>query len=465
MIPTALFILFTYVSSVCVHGLGVGKVKPNVVLPLHIKVNGIVQDTHVTIDSNWRWIHKKDSYDNCFTASWTCPTSDVCSRDCVIEGVSKEDWDAPYGVSVSGNTVTLRYVTKGPYGVNAGSRLYVLDSSKTKYVGFDMRNKELSFTVDVSQLPCGTNGAVYFTEMPLSNSYNPALDSSYGVNYGDAQCPKDIKYLQGKANLGTLGACANEYDIWEANSKATSFALHPCKVTGVTPCATDVDCGVGESRFKGVCDKSGANFNFNREGVKDFYGVGPQFKVDTSKPFRVTTQFWATNTKINRVKQLFTQNNKVIDGGELTQDRIQQLASKYGETDYFTALGGFNTMSDSFARQHALILSIWDDAGVNMRWLDSVYPIGSTNPSDYRGPCSSEDTTPNTLRAKYPQAKVVYSDIEVKDLPSAPPTPPPSPPKPQPTPPKPQPKPPTPPQPVPPTSSRWECTECVFIQN
>ena len=39
----------------------------------------------------------------------------------------------------------------------------------------------------------------------------------------------------------------------------------------------------------GVCDKDGCDLNSFRTGVKNFYGPGPQFKVDTTRPFTVVT--------------------------------------------------------------------------------------------------------------------------------------------------------------------------------
>ena len=48
---------------------------------------------------------------------------------------------------------------------NIGSRNYLLDSDETNYRMFYLLNKEFSFTVDVSELGCGLNGALYFVEM------------------------------------------------------------------------------------------------------------------------------------------------------------------------------------------------------------------------------------------------------------------------------------------------------------
>lgn len=55
-------------------------------------------------------------------------------------------------------------MTKNDNGQNVGSRVYLL-ASDTKYRTFNLLNKEFTFTVDVSKLACGLNGAVYFSEM------------------------------------------------------------------------------------------------------------------------------------------------------------------------------------------------------------------------------------------------------------------------------------------------------------
>jgi cellulose 1,4-beta-cellobiosidase len=39
-------------------------------------------------------------------------------------------------------------------------------NSSSTYQMFKLKNKEFTFTVDVSNMPCGLNGALYFVEMP-----------------------------------------------------------------------------------------------------------------------------------------------------------------------------------------------------------------------------------------------------------------------------------------------------------
>jgi cellulose 1,4-beta-cellobiosidase len=122
----------------------------------------------------------------------------------VIEGAG--DYDATYGVKGDGkDAVTLQYVTKNDNGVNAGSRMYFLEQGGEKYHMFKLKNKQFEFDVDVSNLPCGVNGALYFTAMEQDGgkSKNPSngAGAKYGTGYCDAQCPKDIKWINGKVSV------------------------------------------------------------------------------------------------------------------------------------------------------------------------------------------------------------------------------------------------------------------------
>jgi cellulose 1,4-beta-cellobiosidase len=58
----------------------------------------------------------------------------------------------------------MNYVTQGQYGTNYGGRVYLLanTSATSDYQLFKLINREFAFDVDVSQLECGLNGAVYF---------------------------------------------------------------------------------------------------------------------------------------------------------------------------------------------------------------------------------------------------------------------------------------------------------------
>ncbi len=124
-----------------------------------------------------------------------------------------------------------------------------MGSDNTNFHLFYLLNKEFTFTVNVSQLDCGLNGAVYFVEMQqdggLSEFEDNDCGSNYGTGYCDAQCPHDIKWINGQANCegwepseneesseGHYGICCMEMDIWEANKQAQAFTTHPCEIDG-----------------------------------------------------------------------------------------------------------------------------------------------------------------------------------------------------------------------------------------
>lgn len=60
---------------------------------------------------------------------------------------------------------------------------------------------EFTFDVDVSNLPCGLNGALYFSEMDadggLSKYPTNKAGAQYGTGYCDSQCPRDLKFING----------------------------------------------------------------------------------------------------------------------------------------------------------------------------------------------------------------------------------------------------------------------------
>ncbi len=69
----------------------------------------------LTLDSNWRWLHNKDGYSNCFdNIKWDptyCPDPVTCVQKCALEGVPSSDWASPYGVTQVSGGVQLNLVT------------------------------------------------------------------------------------------------------------------------------------------------------------------------------------------------------------------------------------------------------------------------------------------------------------------------------------------------------------------
>lgn len=392
------------------------------------------RNSEVVLDANWRWLHNKDGYDNCFGPSGfdkkLCPNGKTCAQNCALEGVSSADYKKTYGITTSGDALTLSYVT----GSNVGSRVFLMRND-SHYELFKLKNQEFSVDIDISELPCGLNGALYFSEMDVQGgkrfSGNKA-GAKYGTGYCDAQCPHDIKYISGEANSegwkdghGKYGSCCNEMDIVEANSQAMAFTPHPCTKNGPYRCLGD-DCGDGNNRYGGVCDKDGCDYNSYRQGDKGFFGLGKD--VNTKKKITVVTRFitsdGTSSGDLVEIKRLYVQGGKVIynapskvDGiphnNSLT-DRFCAVQKKvFKNQNDFARKGGMKEMGDALKRGMVLVLSIWDDGASRMLWLDSNTPedASPSDPGVARGPCPTSSGNPSDLRPKYGSASVTFSNI------------------------------------------------------
>jgi len=241
-----------------------------------------------------------------------CPTVGACASHCALEGIDY----AQHGVHAHGDELKLyQYLNINGTETSVSPRLYLLGADGKDYEQPALLNQEFTFTVDVSNLPCGMNGALYLSAMDRTggrSTLNPA-GAAYGTGYCDAQCP-DNGWTNGVANLAHKGACCNEMDIWEANARSTQLTPHACNVTGLYQC-TGADCG-GD----GVCDKSGCGINPYGEGDHSFYGY--KDVVDTTQPFTVVTQFHTDNGKasgkLSQIKRLYVQHGKTIQEPSFT---------------------------------------------------------------------------------------------------------------------------------------------------
>jgi cellulose 1,4-beta-cellobiosidase len=65
-------------------------------------------------------------------------------------------------VSTSGSSVRLGFLNPDR---SIGTRICLFDETAGTYATFKVLNKEFTFDVDTSQVPCAVNGALYFSEM------------------------------------------------------------------------------------------------------------------------------------------------------------------------------------------------------------------------------------------------------------------------------------------------------------
>ncbi|THU82426.1 major cellobiohydrolase [Dendrothele bispora CBS 962.96] len=366
------------------------------------------QNGSVVLDANYRWLHTA-SGDTCNPSGFNrtiCPDAETCGESCALDGA---DYNGTYGITTTGNAVNLVFG-------NGGSRVYLLDDTGN-YVNFKVMNQEFTFDVDVSNLPCAYNGALYFSEMPPDGGLSPTnkAGAAYGTGYCDSQCPKGINFINGTTNVdGSLGSCCNEMDLWEANSVATQLTPHPCNVTGEFVCTGNA--------CSNLCDPSGCDFNPFRMGNQSFYGPGKI--VDTTKPFTVVTQFVTDDNTptgtLSSINRIYVQDGVVIQNSKttlpglpaanaLTQDFCTDKETVLHDAASFNTFGGMAQMGTSLARGAVLVMSLWDDLSGGMTWLDGSTGDSST-PGAVRGPCTSADVVLT------PTAAVTFSNIKVGDL-------------------------------------------------
>lgn len=487
------------VASTQAQLIGHGKDEVHLSLPIqHCVMDGgkpsckYEDKTAAVLDSNWRWLHKEgcsnSSKCNCYLGNvWvneTCSTPETCTKICALDGEDELGYKEKYGIQAVRDenkapglnmTFVTHYKTSEGNGTNVGSRMYLLDGDD-KYKMFKLLNKEFTFTVNSIDLPCGLNGAIYFVEMEedggIKSYPTNKAGAKYGTGYCDAQCPHDLKWIGGKANMigwngsatdpnvghGQFGTCCAELDIWEANKVSTQMTVHSCSKPGYYPC-NGTECGDNNGknasdpgdRFKGICDKNGCDFNPYREGAHDFYGPGPQFKIDSTKPVTVITQFITedgTDTgALKEMRRLYKQGDTIIKNpaasystaskqytalsDDMCKVQMDYFTDRY---DVFSSRGGMKGMGEAMNRSLVLVLSLWDDEEVGMKWLDATdpFPIPSGKHGAHRGRCNQTEGDAKVVQKKHPGANVLYSDIRYGDIgstygPGAPPPPPPCP--------------------------------------
>nr|BAD16575.1 cellobiohydrolase [Irpex lacteus] len=446
MFRKAALLAFSFLAIAHGQQVGTNQAENHPSLPSqHCTASGCTtSSTSVVLDANWRWVHTTTGYTNCYTGqTWDasiCPDGVTCAKACALDGA---DYSGTYGITTSGNALTLQFVK----GTNVGSRVYLLQDA-SNYQLFKLINQEFTFDVDMSNLPCGLNGAVYLSQMDqdggVSRFPTNTAGAKYGTGYCDSQCPRDIKFINGEANVagwtgsssdpnsgtGNYGTCCSEMDIWEANSVAAAYTPHPCSVNQQTRC-TGADCGQDANRYKGVCDPDGCDFNSFRMGDQTFLGKG--LTVDTSRKFTIVTQFISddgtSSGNLAEIRRFYVQDGKVIPNSKvniagcdavnsITDKFCTQQKTAFGDTNRFADQGGLKQMGAALKSGMVLALSLWDDHAANMLWLDSDYPTtaDASKPGVARGTCPNTSGVPKDVESQSGSATVTYSNIKWGDL-------------------------------------------------
>jgi len=216
-------------------------------------------------------------------------------------------------------------------------------------------------------------------------------------------------------------------DLWEANKAATAFTPHPSLIEGLHVCMGDEECGAQDGdRFIAPTDRDGCDINAYRMGVKTFYGEGPEFQVNTQRPFKVVTRFHAQDGDLTGIEQIYIQDGKEISHPSNPSPVYANVESDYfcaaqktsfNDRNSFSEKGGMKAMGEALDRGMVLVISMWDDIAVNMNWLDSYMDkCDPSAPGCTRGPCDPADGVPETLREKHPDSGYTVTNIRVGDI-------------------------------------------------
>mmetsp|Transcript_84517 Transcript_84517/g.247893 ORF Transcript_84517/g.247893 Transcript_84517/m.247893 type:complete len:539 (-) Transcript_84517:147-1763(-) len=378
-----------------------------------------------TIDASWRVQHNASSggWQSCIIQdgmwqSRLCPDPLTCGKKCAVDGMSLDDYADVHGITELENGIRMNYVTATKYGVNIGSRMYLLDDYYKDYKIFKLKNREFAFDIDVGSLPCGVNAAVYLVNMEKDGGKgkgNNKAGAKFGTGYCDAHCPHSSNFIDGQANMDwSHGTCCPEVDLFEGNSEAQAFTVHTCETAGYVKCE-HVDCGDADKghQYEGICDKDGCDFNPYRMGSKDFWGH--RGTVGTDKVVTVITQFITTDGTddgdLKEIRRIYMQGGRVIQNAQSAIEGVKgdSLTDKYcgankyqfkdtrspdnpnGDFDQFGKFGGMEKIGQALDKGMVLAVSLWDDPGSNMRWLDSVSPHNKPDAKGAkRGPCDPD---------------------------------------------------------------------------
>lgn len=188
-------------------------------------------------------------------------------------------------------------------------------------------------------------------------------------------------------------------------------------------------CGgtYSSTRYAGVCDPDGCDFNSYRMGDTSFYGPG--MTVDTTSKFTVVTQFITdsgdSSGTLSEIKRFYVQDGTVIPnsqssisgvtGNSITTAFCDAQKTAFNDTNVFDQKGGLAAMSTALSAGMVLVMSVWDDHYSNMLWLDSDYPLdkSASTAGVARGTCATSSGTPATVESANANAQVIYSNIKV----------------------------------------------------
>ena len=230
--------------------------------------------------------------------------------------VLSTDWSKQF-IRVNKSTITL----------HGGGRAYLGDSpddafTVDSFYQMPLLGKRLLFDVDMSEVGCNCNGALYILAMPAYNSDQKPVPGKDGDYYCDAD------------KVG--GTYCQDMDVMEANKFAMASTAHTCDL--VAP------------HYYPDCDRKGCGMN-----VLDinFNGYGPgKMPINTNKLFTLSVAF---------VKDKDGELAKISNS--FIQDGCSLHFSSCNDTAYLHKLG-------KSLPGMVMTMSLWGTGEGGMSWLD-----------------------------------------------------------------------------------------------
>lgn len=215
---------------------------------------------------------------------------------------------------VSGDSITLSGGGRVYFG-NSNSDALTPDS----FYMMPLLGKRFAFDVDLSQVGCSCNGALYAVSMPAYNSAQQPNPGRWGDYYCDAN------------DVG--GTWCPEMDIMEANKYAMASTAHTCQYQ--------------PPHYYSSCDRGGCGTNVLNVNGGAF---GPGKTIDTNRPFTLSVAFIESNGNLAVVNNYFQQGDKVFKFDSCHADYLQWMGK---------SLPGI-----------VVTMSLWGTGPGGMSWLD-----------------------------------------------------------------------------------------------
>jgi len=212
----------------------------------------------------------------------------------------------------------------GGGGVSLATNGGDIGSDPFMYWQVELADHYFSYTVDVSNVGCKCNAAMYFINMPGYENGQP-YPADWGVYYCDANFVN--------------GNWCPEYDTFEGNAETMGVAIHTCDY-------------VPPNEYPS-CDRSGCGTNAC-EGIGGQYGRGRT--IDTNRPYKLS-------------------HASIMDGDFLSTSN--QHFEQDGKTAEFNACNNFEAMKWMGYDLHDIVawFSLWD-MGCDESWLDGCTGCG-----------------------------------------------------------------------------------------